>query len=161
MPPPDADVPAPSRPPPAHQVSPVAIARKVRHQRLTRVAAAVTLLGVLAFGAVAAVVVRSFLATPTVEESRIEGDRRLLAGIAEQVGKYVEARGRMPATLADLRSPDLESRFDAEPWDSWKHPIEYRVVDAPARTFRLRSYGPDGRPDTPDDIAWPRGASWR
>jgi hypothetical protein len=150
--------PAPARP---AAKTPAPGAKRARHQRLTRVATTLTIVGLLVFGAVAAVVVRSFLTRPTAEQTAIEGTRRFLDGMAEQVGKYREIRGRMPQRLADLRAPDLDSRYDAEPWDRWAHPFEYRLVDAEGGTFRIRSYGPDGVPDTADDVVWPRGATWR
>jgi hypothetical protein len=128
--------------------------KKARHQRLTRLATALTVVGALAFGVVLWLVVRSFLTRPSEAESAIAGTKKMLAEMAEDVRGFAALKNRLPTRLGELRAPDLPSRWDAEPWDRWKHPIEYRVVDESAATFELRSYGPDGRPDTADDIVW-------
>ena len=93
-------------------------------------------------------------------EMQREGCVAFLDGIAGEVRTYVELKGRLPRTLADLRDFEVGSEYDAEPWDCWSQPIEFRVVDAGAGTFRLRSGGPDRRPGTADDIVWPSGADW-
>ena len=98
---------------------------------------------------------------PSLLSSQEQGCADFLDGIAKQVKDYVEKRGRLPETLGDLRHPDLASTFDAEPWDCWNKPIEYRIVDAAKQTFRLRSTGPDLKPDTADDIHWPADQPWR
>jgi hypothetical protein len=134
--------------------------RKTQRVRLSRLATTLTLVGVLAFGAFGAWAVKSFLTQPSAQDTEIEGARAFLAGIASAVKHYVDVRGRMPANLGELRAPDLPSDYDAEPWDRWARPVEYRVVNAADRVFRLRSYGPDRQPDTADDIVWPSGQPW-
>jgi hypothetical protein len=134
--------------------------KKARHKRLTRVATVLTLVGALAFGVALWFVVAGFLSRPSPEQTAIDGTKRNLAAIADDVRGFADARGRLPERLGELRAPDLPSRFDAEPWDRWKHPIEYRILDGDKRTFLVRSYGPDGRPDTADDLVWPEGARW-
>ena len=106
-------------------------------------------------------VVPKLTSKPSLESSQAQGCSDFLDGIAKQVKEYVEHRGRLPETLADLRHPDLASTVDAEPWDCWNKPIEYKIVDAGKQTFRLRSYGPDVKPDTADDILWPADQPWR
>jgi hypothetical protein len=111
---------------------------------------------VLVLGLVAGLV----LANRGGEDSRTAGCRTDLAEIAKYTSLFRERHGRLPAQLSELMT--LEGyRFDAEPWDCWHGAYEYRVVDANAGTFRLRSEGPDKKPDTPDDIVWPPGAPWR
>lgn len=135
--------------------------KKARHKRWTRITTTVTLAGVAVCAGFAIYVLPRLLDKPTLEESRVAGTREFLAGIAEQVRIFIDARHRMPRTLADLRDQDLPSVYDAEPWDVWRKPIEYRVLDDAKRTFELRSLGPDGKADTPDDVVWPPGASWK
>lgn len=102
-----------------------------------------------------------FFDRPSPEESRIAGCRAFLVGIAEQVRIFAVARERLPTTLAELRDPMLPAIYDAEPWDVWRKPIAYRVLDETKREFELRSPGPDGTPGTADDIVWPERAASR
>ena len=94
-------------------------------------------------------------------ESKVEDARLLIAGIAKDIEDFRQKRGHLPAKLAELRGPDLPSHFDAMPWDTWAHPVEYRVVDETAGEIRLRSLGADGLPDTADDVVWPAGKAWK
>lgn len=161
-----APVDAPPTPPPSAVPAPSVVrrpssppgAKRARHKRWVRVATIAT--GLALVGGVLWMVL-GFRPPPTQQESEILGCRDFLSGIAEQVTLFVERRNRLPKTLAELRDTDSPSQYDAEPWDCWKKPIEYRVVDADARDFRLRSYGPDVKPDTPDDLVWPAGKVWR
>lgn len=133
-------------------------ARRARHKRWVRVAAATTVLSVAGF------VVWLALAAapaPSPEVVRLEQARRFLAGIAHQVEAFAGRRNRLPDTLFELKTPDSDSPYDPDPHDVWDRLVEYRIVDAAARTFRLRSSGPDRQPDTPDDLVWPPGAAWR
>jgi hypothetical protein len=153
-------LPAPGGAPPTsapRRPSPAPGQKRARHKRWTRIAAAVTVVALVAFlGFLATVVFRG-----EAEDDDVAGCRQYLADLAEEVSKYAERRGRLPAALEDLRDPEGTSPFDAEPWDCWHQPFEYRVVDEADREFRLRSIGRDGAPDTDDDIVWPRGAAWR
>ena len=104
--------------------------------------------------------------SPYRSASAFAGWRGLLAEphapvSAGEIEAFSARKGRLPANLEELFGPEGSSRFDAQPWDSWHKPFEYRVVDAAKGDFRLRSYGPDKTPDTSDDIVWPKGASWR
>jgi hypothetical protein len=150
-------VPAPPRRPP----SPPG-AKRARHQRWVRIATVVMIVGVVAAMAYGAYLTLFVQAKPTVAEEKIADCKKLLAGIASRITSYAERKGRMPQILPDLRA-DWEdpSPYDANPWDRWDKPIEYRVVDADKREFRLRSYGPDKTPDTADDIVWPDGKTWK
>jgi hypothetical protein len=154
-PPVSRDAPAASAAP-RRPASSVPGQKRARHRRWTRIAAAVTVVGLLAFlGFLASVVFRG-----KAEDPDVAGCRQYLSDLAAEVSKFADRRGRLPEALRDLRDPEGTSPFDAEPWDCWHQPFEYRVVDAGSRDFRLRSIGRDGRPDTPDDIVWPRDAAW-
>ena len=119
-----------------------------------------TLVGLAAFAGFLAWVAPR-LKGKSAAELQQEGCVSFLDGIARQVRTYAERKGRLPATLADLRDPEIGSQYDAEPWDCWSKPIEYRVLDAGDQTFQLRSCGPDLQPGTPDDILWPSDAVWK
>ena len=135
--------------------------KKARHQRWTRIAGATTVVGLLAFVGLALWKIPGLTSKPSLQSSQEQGCTDYLDGIAKQVRDFLDKRGRLPETLADLRHPDLASTFDAEPWDCWNKPIEYRIVDAAKQTFRLRSTGPDLVPDTADDIHWPTDQPWK
>jgi hypothetical protein len=131
-------------------------AKRARHKRWTRVATAVTVATLLAFGAVVALLVSGGEKTdPKTEACRIS-----LEAIAAEVRGFAVANQRLPRDLNELFGPEGSSQFDAEPWDCWHHPFEYRVVDAATWDFRLRSRGADEEPDTADDIVWPEDKSW-
>jgi hypothetical protein len=155
---------APDAPPAAPSGRPAGYVpgqKKARHKRMTRVATAIMVVGALAFGVGVWIVVRSFLLRPSEAENAISGTRKMLSELAEDARGFAAIKNRLPERLGELRAPDLPSRFDAEPWDRWKHPIEYRVLDEKTSSFELRSFGPDGRPDTADDLVWPEGQPWR
>jgi hypothetical protein len=154
----ELDAPPPTRPVPPRRPSSAPGQKRARHRRWTRVATTVTVLAVGAFAAFL-VWVAPRLAGKSEAQVQREGCEAFLDGIAGQVRTYVERKGRMPGTLGDLRDLEVGSQYDAEPWDCWSKPIEYRVLDAAARTFRLRSSGPDRTPDTTDDIVWPSGTT--
>jgi hypothetical protein len=132
-------------------------AKRARHKRWTRIATAVTVVGLGAFvGALALL-----LGGGDETDPRRVACRTDMEGIAREVGAFADRKGRLPSELKELFGPESTSPFDAEPWDCWHRPYEYRVIDPAARRFLLRSRGPDGLPDTPDDVVWPDGASWR
>ncbi len=135
--------------------------KKARHRRWTRATAGLSIAGLVGFAAFAAFAFPRLCSKPSLAESRIAGCRDFLAGVAGEVRIFAAARRRLPTNLAELRDPDLPSAYDAEPWDVWHKPIEYRILDEATSAFELRSYGPDMRPDTADDVVWPPGASWK
>ena len=156
---PDAsDSGAPSPAPPPARAGFVPGAKKARHQRLARMTRWFTAAGLVV---VAGLVVWLVLANRGGGDSRIEGCRNDLSRLAHEVDAFRARSRRMPTQLSELFGPDSTSPFDAEPWDCWHGAYEYRIVDAKAGTFRLRSKGPDKKPDTPDDIVWPPGEPWR
>ena len=121
----------------------------------------VSIAGLVVLVALAAFAFPRLFNKPSLAESQLAGCRDFLAGVAGEVRVFAAARRRLPRTLAELRDPDLPAAYDAEPWDVWRKPIEYRILDEANSTFELRSFGPDTRPDTADDVVWPPGASWR
>lgn len=158
----DPSPPSPASPPPAgRKPGFVPGQKKARHKRWTRVTAGLSLAGLAALAGFAAFAFPKACSKPSLEESQIAGCRDFLAGVAAEVRVFAAARRRLPTSLAELRDPDLPSAYDAEPWDVWRKPIEYRILDEASKSFELRSYGPDTRPDTADDVVWPPGATWR
>ena len=133
-------------------------AKKARHQRLARMTKWVTLVGLVA---VLGLVVWLVLANRGGGDSKVEGCRNDMSRLAGFITKFRARTARMPTQLSELFGPESDSPFDAEPWDCWHGAYEYRIVDAKAGTFRLRSKGPDKKPDTPDDIVWPPDQPWR
>ena len=67
--------------------------------------------------------------------------------------------GGADKVFALATSKDL-FRFWPEPRDPWDHVVQYRIVDEAKGEVRLRSFGPDGKADTPDDVVWPAGKAW-
>ena len=134
---------------------------KARHQRLRRVTTWVTIAGLVAFLGFAVWGILALLSRPSAAETELENCRITLRGLTTDIQAFKADRGRLPVTLAELRAPDLPSRFEAQPRDRWDHPIEYRIVEEAAGEIRLRSLGPDGKPDTADDLVWPPGKSWK
>jgi hypothetical protein len=126
--------------------------------RWVRIAAGTTNSGLLGFVAWLAVGTRP---APSKVERQTQATRAHLAGIADQIRAFVGRRNRLPDTLAELKSPDSESPYEADPHDGFATPIDYRILDVATRTYRLRSCGPDKKPDTPDDLVWPAGERWR
>jgi hypothetical protein len=133
--------------------------KKKRHQRWTRIATWATVVGVVVFGAFGVWMVRDWR-TKSQADPLVVGTQRTLDTLAGEVRNFVDKRGRLPTAPFELRAPDLPSTLDAQPWDLWKRPIQYRIVDADAQAFRLRSLGADGKPDTADDLRWPAGDPW-
>jgi len=149
------------RPEPPRHTPSAPGAKRARHKRWTRVAAGVTIVGLLGFGAFLVKAGPSLWKRKTVQEMQTEGCFAFLDGLANRVRGFQDLKKRLPDSLAALRDPDLPSDHDAEPWDCWAKPIEYRIVDEARGEFRLRSYGPDKLPDSPDDIHWPSNLPWR
>jgi hypothetical protein len=135
--------------------------RKARHRRWTRLTTALSTAGLVSFAVFAALAFPRLCSRPSLVESQVAGCRDFLAGVAGEVRLFAAARRRLPKTLAELRDPDLPSAYDAEPWDVWHKPIEYRILDEATSAFELRSFGPDMRPDTADDVVWPPGTRWK
>ncbi|MCX7045952.1 MAG: type II secretion system protein GspG [Candidatus Sumerlaeota bacterium] len=75
--------------------------------------------------------------------------------LKDQVRAYREATGEYPDTLQRLGWRLSEVFPNSQPTDPWGRPWQYRYPvkdwrDQPS--FALSSPGPDGKPDTSDDI---------
>ncbi len=57
------------------------------------------------------------------------------------------------AMVAPLRQSDEEDFLESVPEDAWGNPY---VLEVNAEELRVRSFGPDGRKGTEDDIVYPR-----
>ena len=154
-------MPTERRPAPPRHTPSAPGAKRARPQRWTRIAAGVTVVGLLGFGAFLVKAGPGLFKRKTVQEMQAEGCLSFLDGIAHRIRGFQDMKKRLPEALAELRDPDLPSDHDAEPWDCWAKPIEYRIIDEAKGEFRLRSYGPDKLPGTPDDLLWPFGATWQ
>jgi hypothetical protein len=150
---------APGGPPPARRPASAPGVKRRRHQRWTRIATWATVVGVLVFVAFGVWIVGGWLSRSQADPL-VVGTRNTLDHIASEVTNFVDKRGRLPKELFELRAPDLPSTVDALPWDLWKRPIEYRIVDDAGAKFRLRSIGPDGKAGTADDLLWPASEPW-
>ena len=54
-------------------------------------------------------------------------------------------------TETDARTP--HPLLEAIPQDGWGNPFEYRILDR--TSYQVRSNGPDGMPNTEDDLVHP------
>ncbi len=101
---------------------------------------------------------------PLPPDSHAESDaqRALMADlqastIVEAIRAYRNATGKLPATLSVLteRGAAGGPYIEALPLDPWKFGFVYTITDAAKGTFEVRSWGPDGRPGTTDDVVEP------
>jgi len=97
-------------------------------------------------------------------ETRGESDaqRALMAdlqasSIVEAIRMYRASTGKLPMTLSALteKGANGEAFLESLPQDPWKFGFVYTILDAAKGTFEVRSWGPDGRPNTTDDIVQP------
>lgn len=85
--------------------------------------------------------------------ARISTTKTNLSTIKSAIEAYKLEKGSPPVTLAELYPGYLEPG-KAET-DAWKSPFYYKYDDSsadPQRPYMLLSYGPDKKPNTPDDI---------
>ncbi len=90
---------------------------------------------------------------PTAQEGAQRAVRAQLASIAAALDLYRMDAKRLPADLVELTraTERLPAPYlDRVPQDPWGGAFDYRPTGN--RTYRLRSPGPDGRLDTPDDV---------
>ena len=88
-------------------------------------------------------------AIDAAKRNQAENELRLIAAALED---YKQARGRYVTSdkhsvLIDHLNPRFLNR--ALRLDPWRHPYHYQ---GESQRFALHSSGPDGKPDTPDDI---------
>ena len=77
--------------------------------------------------------------------AELESIATALESYRRERGAYLESKSE--AALVDTLNPRYLARVIRV--DPWHHPYEYEGVRA---TFVLRSNGPDGKPNTPDDV---------
>ena len=82
--------------------------------------------------------------------AELEAIATALESYRRERGNYVEANSE--AALIDHLSPRYLSQVIRV--DPWHQPYEY---EGTATSFVLRSAGPDGKPNTPDDVTISRG----
>jgi zinc ribbon protein len=87
-------------------------------------------------------------AAPTVDtETRTTVGK--IAAILEAVERYSRSKKSLPSSLSSLNKSYSDSKSLK---DGWGQSIYY-LVDLTNKTFVVRSPGPDGKRETPDDIA--------
>jgi hypothetical protein len=142
------------RPPPRPPARP-GTPKPVLHRRWRLAAVAATALALVGFGALTV----SFLSKQGGDEG-VAATHDEMAGIARGLADYRQHVGRLPDALSKIFDSRYRYHGDVVPEDAWRQAIEYRVLDAEAGTYRLRSLGPDKVAGTADDIVWPLGSRW-
>jgi hypothetical protein len=135
--------------------APKAGQKRKRYLRWKRFASLATGIALLGF---AALFVNFLLGQGETGES--EATRALLDDLSGALGAYHARTGTLPERIAQLVGPNSPYQGDPIPEDAWRRRIEFRVVDARAGEWRLRSLGADGQPGTSDDLVLPAGTSW-
>ena len=79
-----------------------------------------------------------------------EDAKRLLARVDAALEEHVSLHGFLPKDLRTL--VEAARLLDAIPLDPWQHPLRW-VVDESGRRGVLTCLGPDGFPDTGDDVS--------
>jgi general secretion pathway protein G len=83
--------------------------------------------------------------------------------IGEALEQFHTDNGRYPTTGEGLQAllqmppganlPGWKKTLDILPTDPWGHPYEYKQLFGAPQDYKLISYGPDGKPNTVDDIS--------
>ena len=76
-----------------------------------------------------------------------------LQSFEDAINQYRMVHKKLPGSLQDLTESDgrmPKPPLPAVPEDAWGNPYEYKALDR--SSYRLRSLGPDGLPETADDI---------
>jgi hypothetical protein len=79
-----------------------------------------------------------------------------LASLSTAILEWRRVEGRLPDGLDDLTRPTPTGSgalLENVPHDPWGRAFDYARLDD--RSYRLRSLGEDGVPDTEDDLSWP------
>jgi general secretion pathway protein G len=81
----------------------------------------------------------------------------------EALNTFEVTNGRFPTTAEGLQAlvqkpagadlPNWRQVLTKVPLDPWGHPYHYKLLSGGAKDFDLRSDGPDGKPNTADDIS--------
>jgi general secretion pathway protein G len=106
------------------------------------------------------------LVLPNVMGTHDDATRRTaviqMSSLAEAIDLHVVRTRHLPKDLQALAEPGPDGgepflRDGRIPRDPWGAEFEYRPTGP--RTFEIRSPGPDGAPDTEDDLVWPPKSS--
>jgi hypothetical protein len=84
-----------------------------------------------------------------VEDEQAQA-RRDVQSLTSFVNLYLLEEQALPTALEDLVKKNF---IDPLPRDPWGRAYRFVVTDAKARTFQVRSDGPDGEPGTADDVS--------
>ena len=114
-------------------------------------------------GTLALVIVAAFFTVKFVRDQQDGGEERATRALMDDLQRaldgYYARKKILPTRVAQLLGPDSPYQGGPIAEDAWRRVIQYKVVEARAGTWRLRSWGPDGKPDTPDDIVY-GGPAW-
>ncbi len=106
----------------------------------------------------------SFFSTPGGGLQAQQGAARLdIHNMSEGIETFKQINGRYPTTAEGLSAlvrmpagenlPNWRQVFDRMPLDPWGHPYIYTAPTSPSQSFKILSYGPDGKPGGGDDIS--------
>lgn len=89
--------------------------------------------------------------------SQLDTAKAQMSNIGQAVDIYKMQNGsRLPDTLEELAAENPKTGkpyIERIPKDPWGNPYDFADLDK--GDFELSSWGPDGQPDTDDDIYWP------
>ena len=105
----------------------------------------------LIIGLLGAVAAASFAGAG--KRARIKTTKATMNQYKQQLRIYATEKGTYPTSLTELVPDYIEpDNSNNAPLDAWKNPFYYSVTPESAQKFSLISSGPDGQPNTPDDI---------
>jgi len=110
---------------------------------------------VIIIGMLAALVAPSVLGQQA--EAQIEKAKTDIHSIHGAVELYILRNNRVPDSLDELIVEDEKGNvmlpgYEEAPQDPWENAYEIRALEG-HRKFEIISYGPDGEPDTDDDLS--------
>ncbi len=99
----------------------------------------------------------------SVRDAQIKAAKLDVHNLAEAIADFQRDNGRYPtngegiAALvqvpAGANMPGWRKILDSVPLDPWGHPYIYTAPAGPGQSFKILSYGPDGKPGGGDDIS--------
>ncbi len=127
---------------------------------LAAMANAPTKVRMLACAANVSVVVLALLVMPGYRSLLAGGSQAIARGqckaLHDKVIMWKMIHRQPPNSLAEMVAPlrpeDEENFLEAVPDDPWGHPY---VLEVNGKQLRVRSFGPDGKKGTDDDIVYP------
>lgn len=85
------------------------------------------------------------------EQARIKAAKAEISTIKTALDSYEVEAGKLPTTEEGLQIL-VPSKLEKMPMDPWQHPYVYTVPGQNGRAYDLFSSGPDGQPNTADDV---------